>query len=159
MWIIRISLDLTGRKFSPKEFLKELPDNIHIFTSNELDDINDRDPDGIFGFGSLTVLCPKIYGMQYEMTNYEKWYLDFIDNNKQLLDKNRVTEMSLYIEVFDNGGQLNFEIFSRELLKKVGQYNIATPISYYKLTTEQIIEMLDETEISKEELEEYVRVG
>ena len=159
MWIIRISLDLTGDKFSPKELLKALTDNVHIFYSNEPDDINERDPNGIFGFGSLTILCPKIYGLQYQMTAYENWYLDFIDNNKNLLDKNGVTEMSLYIEVFDNGGQLNFEIFSRELLKKVGQYDIAIPISYYRLTTEQIIEMLDETEISKEELEEYVSVG
>jgi hypothetical protein len=159
MWIIRISLDLTGDKFSPKAFIEELTDNIHIFTSNEPDDINDRDPNGIFGFGSLTVLCPKVYGLQYEMTDYEKWYLDFIDNNKKLLDKYGVDEMSLYIEVFDNGGQLNFEIFSRQLLKKVGQFDIAIPISYYRLTTEQIIDMLDETEISKEKLKEYVRVG
>jgi hypothetical protein len=159
MWIIRISLDLNGDKFSPQEFLNELTDNVHIFYSNEPDDINDKDPDGIFGFGSLVILCPKIYGLQYQMTDYENWYLNFIDNNKKLLDKNGVTEMSLYIEVFDNGGQLNFEIFSRELLKKIGQYDIAIPISYYRLTTEQLIEMLDKTEISKEELEEYVRVG
>ena len=159
MWIIRISLDLNGDKFSPKEFLKELTDDIHLFSSNEPDDINDRDPDGIFGFASLTVICPKIYGLQYEMTDYENWYLDFIDNNKNLLEKNGVTEMSLYIEVFDNGGQLNFEIFSRELLKKVGKYEIGIPISYYRLTTEQIIEMLGEMEISKAKLEDYVRVG
>lgn len=159
MWIIRISLDLTGDKFSPKELMKELTDDVHIFYSNEPEDINDRDQNGIFGFGSLTILCPQIYGLQYKMTDYENWYLDFIDNNKKLLDKNGVTEMSIYIEVFDNGGQLNFEIFSRELLKKIGQYNIAIPISYYRLTTEQIIEMLNETEISKKELNEYIRIG
>jgi hypothetical protein len=159
MWIIRISLDLTGDKFSPKEFLKVLTDKVHVFYRNELDDKNEKDPNGIFGFGSLTVLCPKIYGLQYEMTDYENWYFDFIDNNKILLDKNGATEISLYIEVFDDGGQLNFEIFSRELLKKVGQHNIAIPISYYRLTTEQIIEMLGETEISKEKLKEYVSVG
>lgn len=159
MWIIRISLDLTGDKFSPNKLLKELTDQVHIFSSNEPDDKNEYDPNGIFGFGSLTVLCPKIYGLQYEMTDYENWYFDFIDKNKTLLDKNGTTEISLYIEVFDDGGQLNFEIFSRELLKKVGQHNIAIPISYYRLTTKQIIEMLEETEISREKLKEYVSVG
>ena len=88
MWIIRISLNLNGDKFSPREFLNELTDNVHIFYSNEPDDKNDKDPDGIFGFGSLTLLCPEIYGLQYEMIDYENWYLDFIDKNKKLLDKN-----------------------------------------------------------------------
>lgn len=159
MWIIRISLDLTGDKFSSKEFLKELEDDIYIFTRNEPDEINEKDPKGIFGFGSLTVICPKIYGLQYEMIWYEKWYLDFIDKNKKLLDKNKVTEMSLYIEVFDNGGQLNFEIFSKELLQKIGKYSISIPISYYRLTSEQIIEMLNETQISKDKLKKYISVG
>ena len=48
-----------------------MTDKVHIFYTNEPDDINDSDPDGIFGFGSLTILCPKIYGLQYEMTDYE----------------------------------------------------------------------------------------
>jgi hypothetical protein len=159
MWIIRISLELYGNNFSPKALLNEVKDNIHVFYSNEPTDINDKDPDGIFGFGNLIILCPQIYGLQYEMTDYENWYLNFIDNNIMLLNKNGITEMSLYIEVFDNGGQLNFEIFSREMLKKIGQYDIAIPVSYYRLTIEQIIKMLDETEISKEKLKKYVLLG
>lgn len=159
MWIIRISLELYGNNFSPKALLNEVKDNIHVFYSNEPTDINDKDPDGIFEFGNLIILCPQIYGLQYEMTDYENWYLSFIDNNIMLLNKNGITEMSLYIEVFDNGGQLNFEIFSREMLKKIGQYDIAIPVSYYRLTIEQIIKMLDETEISKEKLKKYVLLG
>ena len=67
--------------------------------------------------------------------------------------------MSLYIEIFHNEGQLNFEIFSRELLKKIGQYEISIPISYYNVTTENIIEMLNETKISNEKLNEYIGFG
>ena len=60
-----------------------------------------------------------------------KLVFDFIDNNKKLLDKKWNYSNEFYIEVFDNGGQLNFEIFSRELFKKrLDNMNIAIPISY-----------------------------
>lgn len=159
MWIIRISLDLEGENFSPQKLINELNDEIHVFRSNEPDDINDRGLNEIYGFGSLAILCPEIYGLQYEMTYYENWYLSFIDKNKKLFDRNGIAEMSLYIEIFHNEGQLNFEIFSRELLKKIAEYEISIPISYYKVSSEDIIEMLKETKISKQKLNEYIELG
>src|SRR5688500_3178831 len=136
MWIIRISLDLYGDKFSPKKFLSEITDTVHVFNSTEPDDLNDKDPEGVYGFGSLSILSPQTYGLQYEMTDYENWYFDFIDKNKRTFDQHSITKINLFLDVFDNGGQLNFEIFSRDLLKKVALYNIAIPISFYRLTTE-----------------------
>jgi hypothetical protein len=159
MWIIRISLDLYGDKFSPKKFLAKITDTIHIFSSNEPDDLKFKKSEEVYGFGSLSILSPQIYGLQCEMTEYENWYFDFIDKNKSIFDQQGVTEINLFIDVFDNGGQLNFEIFSRELLKKVGLYNIAIPISYYRLTTEQIVDMLMETNITQEKLQQYVDNG
>jgi hypothetical protein len=156
MWIIRISLDLYGDNFSPRKALKEITDNIQISSSNEPDDLNDKDPDGVYGFGSLSILSPQIYGLQYEMAEYEEWYLNFIEKYKPVFDKHGVTAINLFFDVFDNGGQLNFEILSRELLKKVGQYEIAIPISVYRLTTEQIVDMLSVTTMSQEKLKQYV---
>ena len=156
MWIIRISLDLYGDNFLPRKALIEITDNIHISSSIEPDDLNDKDPSGVYGFGSLSILSPQIYGLQYEMEEYEEWYFSFIDKYKPVFDKYGVTEINLFFDVFDNGGQLNFEILSRELLKKVGQYGIAIPISVYRLTTEQIVDMLSETNMSQEKLRQYV---
>jgi hypothetical protein len=156
MWIIRISLGLYGDNFSPRKALTEITDNIHIFSSNEPDDLNDKDPRGIYGFGSLSILSPRIYGLQYEMAEYEEWYLNFIDKYKPIFDKYGVAEINLFFDVFDNGGQLNFEILSRDLLKKVGQCAIAIPISVYRLTTEEIVEMLGETAMPPEKLKQYI---
>ena len=155
MWIIRISLDLYGDNFSPTKALTEITDNIHIFSSNEPNDLNDKDPKGIYGFGSLSILSPQIYGLQYEVAEYEEWYLSFIDKYKPTLDKHGVTEINLFFDVFDNGSQLNFEILSRDLLKKVGQHSIAIPISVNRLTTEAIIDMLSETTIPQEKLRQF----
>ena len=156
MWIIRISLNLYGDDFSPRKALTEITDKIHIFSSNEPDDVNDKDPRGIYGFGSLSILSPQIYGLQYEMAKYEEWYLDFIDKYKPIFDKHCVTEINLFFDVFDNGSQLNFEILSRELLKKVGQHAIAIPISVYRLTTEDIVDMLSETALPQEKLKQFI---
>lgn len=156
MWIISISLDLYGDNFSPKKFLEQVLEPIHVFDFNEPDDPNEVDPEGVFGFGCLSIKSPQIYGLQYEMTEYESWYFDFLDRNKDLLNQHGVEKVNLFMNVFHNGGQLNFEIFSRDLLKKVASYDIAIPISYHRLTTEQIVDMLKDTTISEEKMREYI---
>jgi hypothetical protein len=64
MWIIRISLDCKGDKFSPKKFIKEIEGEFRISTLNEPDDPNERDPDGVYGFGSLFILPPTLYALE-----------------------------------------------------------------------------------------------
>ncbi|MCL9807645.1 hypothetical protein NAT51_19135 [Flavobacterium amniphilum] len=159
MWITRISLDLYGEDFSPGKFLEEVTDKIHVFSSNEQDDKKHKRTEEVYGFGSLSVLCPQIYGLQYQMAEYENWYFDFLDKNKLLIDRHNVNEINLFIEIFHDGGQLNFEIFSRELLKKAGLYNIAIPVSYYKLTTEEIIDMIKDTDIPQDRLNELIKTS
>jgi hypothetical protein len=156
MWIIRISLDMYGEDFSPRKALTEFTENLHIFSSNEPDDLNDKDPRDVYGFGSLSILSPQVYGLPYEMAEYEEWYLSFIEKYKPVFDKYGVTELNLFFNVFDSGGQPNFKILSRKLLKKVGQYDIAIPISVYRLTTEEIVEMLSETAMPQEKLKQYL---
>lgn len=156
MWIYRISLDLYGDDFSPREFIKDITDSFIVFNSNEPDDKNDKDPNGIYGFGSISILSPHRYGLQYETEEYEKWYFDFIDKYEYEIKKHNVSEINFFIDIFHSNGQLNTEIFSRDKLKKIAKYDIAIPFSYYKITKEQIIDMLNETDYSKDKLDMYI---
>lgn len=156
MWIIRMSLDLYGDKFSPNEFLKELTKEIFIFTSNEAGDFKFSNKKSTYEFGSISILCPPKYGLNDELQEYVNWYFDFLSKNTTLLNKYGVTEINMFTDVFHVGGQLNLEIFSRDQLKIVGQYGIALPLSYYKLAKNEILELLHETNLSKDKITAFI---
>jgi hypothetical protein len=155
MWTIRISLDLYGDSFSPKAFVGQLTDSLIVFRSNEATDLN-TNKTGTYGFGSLSILAPTKIGIPGQLAEYENWYIDFVERHKDLIDKNGVTELNLFIDVFYSGGQCNWEIFSREGLKKVGQYGIAIPISFYSLTDDQIVELLKDAKYSEDAIKDFV---
>jgi hypothetical protein len=158
MWTIRISLDLSGDSFSPKIFLGQLTDSLIVFNSNEATDLK-TNKTGEYGFGSLSILAPTKIGIPGQLTTYENWYIDFIERHKALMDKNGVTEINLFIDVFHSGGQCNWEIFSREGLKKIGQYGIAIPISFYSLKDDQLVDLLRDANYSEDKIKDFVKQG
>jgi hypothetical protein len=107
----------------------------------------------------LSILAPTKIGIPGELTDYENWYINFIEVHKELIDRNCVTEINLFIDVFHSGGQCNWEIFSREGLKKIGRYGIAIPISFYSLTDHQIIDLLRDANYSEDKIRDFVKEG
>jgi len=156
MWITRISLDLYGDTFSPKELLKELKFSYIVFNSNEIKDFKFPNKDETYGFGSLSLLAPRHYGLQGDLVDYENWYIDIIKSNISLFEKHEVTEINLFMDVFFTK-ECNFEIFSRDGLAKIGKFKVAIPISIYKLPEEEIIEMLKEADFTKERIQEFIQ--
>lgn len=158
MWTIRISLDLYGDSFSPKTFLGQLPNSFIVFNSKEATDLTSNKT-GTYDFGSLSILAPKKIGLPGELDDYENWYIDFIERHKGLMDRNGVTEINLFVEVFYSEGQCNWEMFSREGLKKIGRYGIAIPISFYSLTGNQIIDMLRDANYPEDRIKNFIEQG
>src|SRR5688572_30573233 len=167
MWTIRISLDLYGDNFSPKTFLGQLPNTFIIFRTNEATDLkwvntkwaSKANTNEIYGFGSLSILAPTKIGITRQLTDYENWYIGFIELYKDLMDRNGVTEINLFIDVFHSGGQCNWEIFTRDGLRKIGQYGIAIPISFYSLTDDKIVDLLRDAKYSEDKIKDFVREG
>jgi hypothetical protein len=159
MWTIRISLDLYGDNFSPKRFLGQLPNSFIVWNSHEATDLKWTNKTETYEFGSLSILAPTKIGIPEELMEYENWYIDFIELHKDLMDKNGVTEINLFIDVFHSGGQCNWEIFSRDGLRKIGRHGIAIPISFYSLTDDQIIDLLRDAKYSEERIKDFVKLG
>jgi hypothetical protein len=158
MWTIRISLDLYGDNFSPKTFLGQLPNSFVVFNSSEGTDLK-TNKTGTYDVGSLSILAPTKIGVPRELPDYENWYIDFIERYKDLMDANGVTEINLFIDVFYSGGQCNWEIFSRDGLRKIGKHGIAIPISFYSLKDDEIINMLRDAKYSEERIKDFVELG
>lgn len=118
-----------------------------------------RDATGIYGFGSLDVLNPQTYGLPYELEAYNNWYADYIEQYKPLLDNHGVTDIRLFIEIFDDGGQLNLEVFSREMLQRLAPHNVAIPLSVYGVETAQLVEWLTEAGVNQETIDQHMLWG
>ena len=167
MWVMRISLELMGDSFSPKVFLGQLSDSFIVFHSHEATDLkiipkNSKiTKPGTYDFGSLSILAPSKIAIPEHphLADYENWYIDFIERYKELMDKYGVTEINLYIEVFHSGGQCNFEIFSKDALRKIALHGIAVPISFYSLTYNQIVDLLRDAKYSEQMIKDFVEQG
>ncbi len=142
--IIRISLDLYGENFSPKEFQKKIDTSFVVFTSNEANDFNEVNEDKNYGFGSLSILNPLIYGINDELLKYQNWYVDFIEKYNEVIINHEVTEVRLFWEVFFTE-QCNFEIFDSSSLIILAKHKISIPISVYKITLDEMKEMIAKT--------------
>ena len=90
----------------------------------------------------------KNFSTEKYIEKYEKNFIDFLEKNYLLFTKNGANIFSLYIEVYYDGGQCNFEIFNKTLLKKITKLNVSIPVSVYTLSKEKLQEWADEIELN-----------
>lgn len=139
MLITKISLMLFGDDFSPKKLLPNLKGEYIISNMNEksikIDDNNSE-----FDHGFLSILNPKQIALNHDQ-HYENWFGDFLGINHQNILEAGVDDIRLFTDVFYTK-QCNFEIFSKETLKKLTEFNIAIPISVYSVTNDEIASIL-----------------
>jgi len=157
MWIEKITFLFYGDNFSPNKFLSEITEPVLIELQNEATDANDADPTGRYGFGGLHFQGPQKYGVpSINLSEYESWYVDFLDRHGELIRAHRIDDIRLFVDVYHDDGQLNTEVFSRDGIKTLSKFNAAIPLSYYRLDRVQMIEMLNESDLSPAQVEEYV---
>lgn len=101
-----------------------------------------------FEYGGMSFWHPKKFSTEDNVIEYEEAFIEFIEKNYSLFIENGVDDLQIYIEIYYDGVQCNFEIFSRLLLKKLAQFDVALPISVYALKEEKIEEWENEIRLS-----------
>lgn len=71
----------------------------------------------------------------YRDEEYENEFVDFFENNFQLLTDVEANNFSVMLEVYYSD-QCNFEIFDNEALAKLAKYKVNIPISVYYIEPE-----------------------
>ncbi|MCB0798819.1 MAG: hypothetical protein KDB85_14480, partial [Chitinophagales bacterium] len=71
---------------------------------------------------------------------YEQDFVSFIESNYQMFIEYGANEFELFIEIYYNGEQCNFEVFNKSILKLFGSMEISIPISVYTLDQQEILE-------------------
>ncbi|MDR1544788.1 MAG: hypothetical protein LBS50_10375 [Prevotellaceae bacterium] len=128
-----------GDNFYPKNILQKIQGDFIIDDDYHCPDDNRFGDDDKYGYGSMIISHPLQWTVGKHIIQYEKDFIEFIEKNYKLFKENGVDDIRIFMEVFyDKGGQCNFEIFNKTLLKRLAKYNVSLPISVYTLSKREI---------------------
>lgn len=145
--IYKYYVSASGDCFNPENVLKEIQGDFVVDSFFKPADKKFSDNSEVYGYGSMSFWHPKKYSTEDEITKYEKSFVEFIEKNYTLFVQNGANEFEIFVEIYFDGGQCNFEIFNKELLKKIVMLGVSLPISVYVLKNEEIRKWEDEIKL------------
>lgn len=154
--IFRYSVSLYGKKLQPKNVIPKVKGD---FTLDDYfhpdDDIMDFFQPDVntgkkYGCGEMTYLHPMKVACDDRLKEYEVEIVEFIQMNNKLFWDNDVEKLSVFLEVFYDGGQCNFSIFDRAKIKGLADCDVDLPISIYALDMENYLNWEKETQTNWE---------
>jgi hypothetical protein len=138
--IFKYNFSVSGNNFYPDKVLKKLKGNFLIGSYFQPNDMKFEDNFEVYGYGSISFWHPKKFSSEEKINDYENEFILFIEENFSTFVENGVEDLQIFIEIYFDGGQCNFEIFNKELLKRLGLFGVSLPISIYTLKEEEINE-------------------
>ena len=135
--IYKYSFSITGDNFYPERVIK----NIKVFEIGSFFSPTDKRvwvKIEEYGYGNLSFWHPKKFATEDEILIYEKDFIEFIEKNYHLFIDNGVNEFEMFIEIYFDGGQCNFELFNKDFFKKVAKIGVSIPVSIYVLSADDI---------------------
>lgn len=136
--IYKYILSISGDNFNPLRILNKIQGDFVVDDYFSPNDKNHFNKNEIYENGSITFIHPNKFSTQNEIIKYENSIIKFIESNFNLFIENSVEQIEIYMEIYFDGGQCNFEIFSKEILKKLTDFNVSLPISIYVLNEVEI---------------------
>jgi hypothetical protein len=148
--IYKYNFSIEGKNFYPEKILNEINGDFivdYFFSPGDKKIYIKHD---VFSYGGILFWHPQKFSTEENVAEYENAFIKFIENNYDLFIENGVMELEIYMEIFYDGGQCNFEIFNKELLNKIGNLKVSLPISIYILKNEQLEQWENEVRLQWE---------
>ena len=153
MCIFKLTLQIFGDTFHDtlafeKELMGELGSYDIKAAGDRVQSIRNGKPhEYTLSFGRGYFNHPKIFYQQHVdglQGDYEEWFIDFSERNYSVFMKYGIDDIQIMIDVFFDKeiGNCNFEIFSKENLKRISDMKIALPISIYSFESKQMLDLL-----------------
>lgn len=152
--IYKITLSISGDNFFPSKCIDNILGESLITSSFSPNDKKIEDSEDLYNYGGISIWHPKKAAMEKNVYKYESFFVEFLEKNYKLFIENGAKDFDIYIEIFYDGEQCNFEIFNNKLLNKLTTFNVSIPISVYRLKKKKYKEWLNEIELEWNILEE-----
>jgi len=145
MLIIRITLNIGGKMFNYKSFMKEVVETVDIEWPSE-DSSN-----------YIIIENPKTLGIEQDLIVYEEWYVSFIEKYYDKMLFHGADDIWLFTDVFYSKDQCNFEFFSKEMMTRLSKYSLSYPISAYKISEEKLKSWLLEVGYTEKQIQLFLK--
>ena len=138
-----ITIEIFGTELLIDEILKKLGNKIKI---EYIIHPNDKKPkrDEKYGFGCISLSHPKVYIADNELVDYLSWLSDFIKEYFDIFYTLGMEEVWFYTNIHYSNSYLSLDLFDSDIFKQIASYkiSISIPMDIYKVTEQEIIEML-----------------
>ena len=138
-----INIEILGTELLIDEILKILGNKIKI---GNIIHPNDKKPkrDEKYGFGCISLSHPKVYIADDELVDYLSWLSDFIKEYFDIFYTLGMEEVWFYTNIHYTNSFLSLDLFDSDFFKQIASYkiSISIPMDIYKVTEQEIIEML-----------------
>lgn len=136
--IYKYSISISGDKFDPDNIKESFKGNLNVssfFKSTDRKPLNALEQ---YGYGNISFWHTKRFATDEFIIEYETDFVEFIEDNYSLFIENGAEDFEIYLELYFDGEQCNFEVFNKFLMKRVCDYEVSLSISVYVLGFEQI---------------------
>ena len=137
------NIKIFGTELLIDEILKKLGNKIKI---EYIIHPNDKKPkrDEKYGFGCISLSHPKVYIADDELVDYLSWFSDFIKEYFDIFYTLGMEEACFYTNIHYTDSFLSLDLFDSDFFKQIASYkiSISIPMDIYKVTEQEIIEML-----------------
>ena len=131
--IYKYYFSISGDNFYPETIIDKLQGDFLVDSFFNASDKTIYDKSIEYGYGGMSFWHPKKFSTESNIIEYEKAFIEFIEENYALFIENAIEALEIFMEIYYDGEQCNFEIFDKHLLKKLAQYGVSLPISVYIL--------------------------
>ena len=136
------NIKIFGTELLIDEILKILGNKIKI---GKIIHPNDENKKGEkYGFGCIRLSHPKVYIADNELVDYLSWLSDFIKEYFDIFYTLGMEEVWFYTNIHYSNSYLSLDLFDSDIFKQIASYkiSISIPMDIYKVTEQEIIEML-----------------
>ncbi len=131
--IFKYYLSISGDNLFPEKIINRIEGNFIIDSYYSPTDGKFEDRDDPYGYGGISFWHPKKFSLKDNIVEYEESFVKFIEDNYLLFSENGLEDIEIFLEIYFDGGQCNFEIFDKTILKRLAKYDVSLPISVYIL--------------------------
>ena len=138
-----INIEILGTELLIDEILKILGNKIKIGNIIHPNDKNPKRGEK-YGFGCISLSHPKVYIADDELVDYLSWLSDFIKEYFDIFYTLGMEEVWFYTNIHYSNSYLSLDLFDSDIFKQIASYkiSISIPMDIYKVTEQEIIEML-----------------
>jgi len=131
--VYKYTFSVTGNNLFPQKTLDNIQGDFIAISHFSPTDRKFIGQDSVYGYGGISFWHPYKFATEDQVITYEKAFVEFIEQNHALFFQSGGDKLEIYLEIYYDGGQCNFEVFNKELLSNLAKFGISLPISIYIL--------------------------